>query len=214
MNEVPRDGTTMGEVMFRGNLVMKGYLKNPTATREAFEHGWFHSGDLGVMHEDGYIELRDRSKDIIISGGENISTIEVEGVIIEHPAVANVAVVAKPDEKWGETPCAFVVLKPGASATADDIVAHCRANLASYKCPRYVVFRDLPMTSTGKVQKFVLREWAKQVSYDRRLGYDMRTICAFSSGAAAHHSAEATPTRMRAPAMSGPEARGPAGSAR
>jgi fatty-acyl-CoA synthase len=163
MKEVPRDGETMGEVMFRGNLTMKGYLKNPAATREAFEHGWFHSGDLGVLHADGYIELRDRSKDIIISGGENISTIEVEGVIIEHPAVANVAVVAKPDEKWGETPCAFVVLKPGATATAGDIVAHCRANLAHYKCPRYVVFRDLPMTSTGKVQKFVLREWAKQI---------------------------------------------------
>ena len=161
MKDVPRDGTTMGEVMFRGNLVMKGYLKNPKATREAFEHGWFHSGDLGVMHEDGYIELRDRSKDIIISGGENISTIEVEGVIIKHPAVVNVAVVAKPDEKWGETPCAFVMLKPGASATAEEIVAHCRANLASYKCPRHVVFRDLPMTSTGKVQKYVLREWAK-----------------------------------------------------
>ncbi|MFO1085810.1 MAG: acyl-CoA synthetase [Reyranellaceae bacterium] len=161
MQEVPRDGSTMGEVMFRGNLTMKGYLKNPTATREAFADGWFHSGDLGVLHEDGYIELRDRSKDIIISGGENISTIEVEGVIIEHPAVANVAVVAKPDEKWGETPCAFVVLKPGAVATAEEIIAHCRANLASYKCPRYVVFRDLPMTSTGKVQKFVLRDWAK-----------------------------------------------------
>jgi len=163
MNPVPRDGATMGEVMFRGNLTMKGYLKNAKATKEAFEHGWFHSGDLGVLHEDGYIELRDRSKDIIISGGENISTIEVEGVIIEHPAVANVAVVAKPDEKWGETPCAFVVLKPGSAATADDIIAHCRANLASYKCPRYVVFRELPMTSTGKVQKFVLREWAKEV---------------------------------------------------
>jgi fatty-acyl-CoA synthase len=163
MKEVPRDGTTMGEVMFRGNLTMKGYLKNPTATRDAFEHGWFHSGDLGVLHEDGYIELRDRSKDIIISGGENISTIEVEGVIIGHPAVANVAVVAKPDEKWGETPCAFVVVKPGATVTAEEIVAHCRANLASYKCPRHVVFRDLPMTSTGKVQKFVLREWAKAV---------------------------------------------------
>jgi fatty-acyl-CoA synthase len=161
MKEVPRDGNTMGEVMFRGNLVMKGYLKNPKATKEAFEHGWFHSGDLGVMHEDGYIELRDRSKDIIISGGENISTIEVEGVIIKHPAVANVAVVAKPDEKWGETPCAFVVLKQGAEVTADEILAHCRAHLASYKCPRFIVFRDLPMTSTGKVQKFVLREWAK-----------------------------------------------------
>jgi fatty-acyl-CoA synthase len=163
MKEVPRDGETMGEVMFRGNLVMKGYLKNPKATREAFEHGWFHSGDLGVLHEDGYVELRDRSKDIIISGGENISTIEVEGVIIKHPAVANVAVVAKPDEKWGETPCAFVVLKPGAQATVEEIVAHCRAGLASYKCPRFVVFRDLPMTSTGKVQKYVLREWAKAV---------------------------------------------------
>ena len=162
MKEVPRDGQTMGEVMFRGNLVMKGYLKNPKATQEAFEGGWFHSGDLGVLHEDGYLELRDRSKDIIISGGENISTIEVEGVIIKHPAVANVAVVAKPDDKWGETPCAFVVLKPGVTATADDIVAHCRANLAHYKCPRHVVFRDLPMTSTGKVQKYALREkeWA------------------------------------------------------
>jgi fatty-acyl-CoA synthase len=161
MKEVPRDGETMGEVMFRGNITMKGYLKNPAATRDAFAGGWFHSGDLGVMHEDGYIELRDRSKDIIISGGENISTIEVEGVIIAHPAVANAAVVAKPDEKWGETPCAFVMLKPGATATAEDIIAHCRANLAGYKCPRTVVFRDLPMTSTGKVQKFVLREWAK-----------------------------------------------------
>ena len=161
MKEVPRDGETMGEVMFRGNITMKGYLKNPAATGKSFAGGWFHTGDLGVMHEDGYIELRDRSKDIIISGGENISTIEVEGVIIAHPAVANAAVVAKPDEKWGETPCAFVMLKPGATATAEDIIAHCRANLAGYKCPRYVVFRDLPMTSTGKVQKFVLREWAK-----------------------------------------------------
>jgi fatty-acyl-CoA synthase len=163
LQDVPRDGETMGEVMFRGNLVMKGYLKNPKATQEAFAGGWFHSGDLGVMHADGYVELRDRSKDIIISGGENISTIEVEGVIIKHPAVANVAVVAKPDEKWGETPCAFVVLKPGAEATADDIIRHCRANLAAFKCPRYVVFRELPMTSTGKVQKFVLRDWAKAV---------------------------------------------------
>ena len=163
MTEVPRDGTTMGEVMFRGNLTMKGYLKNPKATGDAFEHGWFHSGDLGVLHEDGYIELRDRSKDIIISGGENISTIEVEGVIIRHPAVANAAVVAKPDEKWGESPCAFVVLKPGATATAEELIAHCRANLASFKCPRFIVFRDLPMTSTGKVQKFVLRDWAKEI---------------------------------------------------
>ena len=158
---VPWDGETMGEIFMRGNTVMKGYLKNPRATEEAFQGGWFHTGDLGVQHPDGYIELKDRSKDIIISGGENISTIEVEGVIIAHPAVANAAVVAKPDEKWGETPCAFVMLKPGATATAQDIIAHCRANLAGYKCPRHVVFRDLPMTSTGKVQKFVLREWAK-----------------------------------------------------
>ncbi len=153
MKAVPRDGNTMGEVMFRGNLTMKGYLKNPKATQEAFAGGWFHSGDLGVLHEDGYIELRDRSKDIIISGGENYSTIEVEGVIIKHPAVANVAVVAKPDEKWGETPCAFVVLKPGAEATTEEIVAYCRQNLAGYKCPRFVVFRDLPMTSTGQGAK-------------------------------------------------------------
>ena len=163
MTEVPRDGETLGEVMFRGNLVMKGYLKNPKATKDAFASGWFHSGDLAVLHEDGYLELRDRSKDIIISGGENISTIEVEGAIMKHPAVANVAVVARPDEKWGETPCAFVVLKPGASATADEIVTHCRANLAGFKCPRHVVFRDLPMTSTGKVQKYVLRDWAKAI---------------------------------------------------
>jgi fatty-acyl-CoA synthase len=161
--DVPADGVTMGEIVMRGNTVMKEYFRDPEATAEAFKGGWFHSGDLGVMHEDGYIELRDRSKDIIISGGENISTIEVEGVIIKHPAVANVAVVAKPDEKWGETPCAFVVLKPGASATVEDIIAHCRANLASYKCPRFVEFRELPMTSTGKVQKFVLRDWAKAV---------------------------------------------------
>jgi fatty-acyl-CoA synthase len=163
MRPVPRDGETMGEVMFRGNVVMKGYLKNKGSTEKAFEGGWFHSGDLGVMHHDGYIQLKDRSKDIIISGGENISSIEVEDVLYKHPAVQAAAVVAKPDEKWGETPCAFVMLKPGSAATADEIIAHCRANLASYKCPRYVVFRDLPMTSTGKVQKFVLREWAKQV---------------------------------------------------
>ena len=164
MKEVPRDGTTMGEVMFRGNLVMKGYLKNPKATREAFEHGWFHSGDLGVLHEDGYIELRDRSKDIIISGGENISTIEVEGVIIKHPAVANVAVVAKPDEKWGETPCAFVELKPGAAVSAEDLRLFCREHLAGFKVPRAYVFGELPKTSTGKIQKFMLREQVKSSS--------------------------------------------------
>ena len=160
---VPRDGATMGEVFFRGNLVMKGYLKNPSATQAAFAGGWFHSGDLGVMHPDGYIELRDRSKDIIISGGENISTIEVESVLFKHPAVLDAAVVARPDAKWGETPCAFIVLKPGMAATEDDILAHCRANMAGFKIPRTVVFRELPKTSTGKVQKFVLREWAKKL---------------------------------------------------
>ncbi|TXL71080.1 acyl-CoA synthetase [Vineibacter terrae] len=163
MEPVPRDGTTMGEVFFRGNLVMKGYLKNPSATQAAFAGGWFHSGDLGVIHPDGYIELRDRSKDIIISGGENISTIEVEGILYKHPAVLEAAVVARPDAKWGETPCAFVVLKPGASATQDEIIAYCRANMASFKIPRSVVFRELPKTSTGKVQKFVLRDWAKKL---------------------------------------------------
>src|SRR3546814_528164 len=146
----------------RGNIVMKGYLKNPTATAKAFGGGWFHTGDLGVLHPDGYVELKDRSKDIIISGGENISTIEVEGVLYRHPAVLEAAVVARPDEKWGETPCAFVTLRPGMTATAEEIVAFCRQNLAHFKCPRTVVFGELPKTSTGKVQKFVLREQAKQ----------------------------------------------------
>jgi fatty-acyl-CoA synthase len=145
----------------RGNIVMKGYLKNPAATRKAFAGGWFHTGDLGVMHPNGYIELKDRSKDIIISGGENISTIEVESVLYRHPAVLEAAVVARPDEKWGETPCAFVTLKDGASATAADIMAFCRQHLASYKCPRTVVFGPLVKTSTGKIQKFALRERAK-----------------------------------------------------
>ena len=163
MEEVPADGETIGEVMFRGNVVMKGYLKNRKATDEAFAGGWFHSGDLGVMHPDGYIQLKDRSKDIIISGGENISSIEVEDAIYKHPAVQGVAVVARPDEKWGETPCAFVELRPGHEASADDIIAWCRERLAHYKCPRHVVFADLPKTSTGKVQKFVLREMAKGV---------------------------------------------------
>jgi fatty-acyl-CoA synthase len=163
MRPVPRDGETMGEVMFRGNVVMKGYLKNKSATEKAFAGGWFHSGDLGVMHPDGYIQLKDRSKDIIISGGENISSIEVEDALYKHPAVQAAAVVAKPDEKWGETPCAFVELKPGQSATPDELVQWCRSNLASYKCPRYVVFAELPKTSTGKIQKFKLREMAKGV---------------------------------------------------
>ncbi len=163
MQPVPRDSETLGEVMFRGNVVMKGYLKNKTATEAAFAGGWFHSGDLGVVHPDGYIQLKDRSKDIIISGGENISSIEVEDALYKHPAVSAVAVVAKPDEKWGETPCAFVELKSGASATAEELIAWCRSHLAGYKCPRYVVFAEIPKTSTGKLQKFKLREAAKVV---------------------------------------------------
>jgi fatty-acyl-CoA synthase len=164
MAPVPADGETLGEVMFRGNIVMKGYLANPKATEEAFAGGWFHSGDLGVMHPDGYIQLKDRSKDIIISGGENISSIEVEDVLYKHPAVAACAVVAKTDERWGETPIAFIELKPGGSPpTADDIIAWCRDHLARYKCPRHIVFAELPKTSTGKIQKYVLRERAKGV---------------------------------------------------
>jgi fatty-acyl-CoA synthase len=162
LHPVPRDGETLGEVMFRGNVVMKGYLKNQAATEAAFAGGWFHSGDLGVIHPDGYIQLKDRSKDIIISGGENISSIEVEDALYKHPAVQVVAVVAKPDDKWGETPCAFVELKPGITATADELIAWCRKNLAAYKCPRYVVFAEIPKTSTGKLQKFKLREMAKR----------------------------------------------------
>jgi fatty-acyl-CoA synthase len=158
---VPADGTTMGEVLMRGNIVMKGYLKNPHATEEAFTGGWFHSGDLGVMHPDGYIELKDRSKDIIISGGENISTIEVEDVLYRHPAVLEAAVIARPDPVWGETPCAFVTLKPEANATAEEIITFCREHLAHFKVPRTVLFEPLPKTSTGKIQKFALRERAK-----------------------------------------------------
>ena len=161
LDPVPADGETLGEVFFRGNVVMKGYLKNKAASEEAFRGGWFHSGDLGVMHEDGYLELKDRSKDIIISGGENISTIEVEGVLYQHPAVLEAAVVARPDEKWGETPCAFVTLKPGKTASAEDVIAFCHDHLAHFKTPRTVVFGELPKTSTGKIQKFVLREKAK-----------------------------------------------------
>ncbi|MEL7049189.1 MAG: acyl-CoA synthetase [Pseudomonadota bacterium] len=158
MEQVPADGETLGEVMFRGNIVMKGYLKNPKATDDAFTGGWFHSGDLGVLHPDGYIQLKDRSKDIIISGGENISSIEVEDVIYKHPAVAYCAVVAKQDEKWGETPCAFVELRPGETATADDIINWCKERLAKFKCPRHVIFAEVPKTSTGKIQKFKLRD--------------------------------------------------------
>jgi fatty-acyl-CoA synthase len=161
MQAVPRDGETLGEVMFRGNVVMKGYLKNKSASAAAFSGGWFHSGDLGVMHPDGYIQLKDRSKDIIISGGENISSIEVEDALYKHPAVQVVAVVAKPDEKWGETPCAVVELKPGSTASADELIAWCRKNLASYKCPRHIFFAEIPKTSTGKLQKFKLRDMVK-----------------------------------------------------
>lgn len=161
MTKVPADGETLGEVMFRGNIVMKGYLKNPEATAEAFAGGWFHSGDLGVLHPDGYIQLKDRSKDVIISGGENISSIEVEDVLYTHPAVAACAVVAKPDEKWGETPCAFVELRSGAEATKEDLVVWCRERLAHFKAPRHIVFTELPKTSTGKIQKFRLRDLAK-----------------------------------------------------
>ena len=163
MQRVPADGETLGEVMFRGNIVMKGYLKNRKATEEAFAGGWFHSGDLGVLHPDGYIQLKDRSKDIIISGGENISSIEVEDVLYKHPAVVAAAVVAKEDAKWGETPCAFVETRPGSQVSADEIIAWCRENLARYKCPRHVMFVELPKTSTGKIQKFKLRELAKEV---------------------------------------------------
>ena len=161
---VPPDGATMGEVLMRGNIVMKGYLKNPKATGEAFAGGWFHSGDLAVAHPDGYIEIKDRSKDIIISGGENISTIEVEDVLYRHPAVLEAAVVARPDANWGETPCAFVTLKDGAAAEAGEIIAFCRERLAHFKAPRHVIFGPLPKTSTGKIQKFLLRERAKDHS--------------------------------------------------
>ena len=163
MAPVPADGCTMGEVMFRGNVVMKGYLKNKASTEKAFAGGWFHSGDLGVKHSDGYIQLRDRSKDIIISGGENISSIEVEDALFAHPGVQLAAVVARPDGKWGETPCAFVEMKPGCNATAEELMAWCRERLAHYKCPRTIVFADIPKTSTGKVQKFALREQARRL---------------------------------------------------
>jgi fatty-acyl-CoA synthase len=161
MDSVPADATAMGEVMFKGNIVMKGYLKNPTATEEAFAGGWFHSGDLGVMHPDRYTQLKDRSKDIIISGGENISSIEIEDTLYTHPDVLEAAVVARPDDQWGETPCAFVTLKnAGAEVPEQDIIEFCRNNMAHFKAPRTVVFGELPKTSTGKVQKFKLREQA------------------------------------------------------
>ena len=163
MESVPADGETLGEVMFRGNVVMKGYLKNPASTKAAFAGGWFHSGDLGVKHQDGYVQLKDRSKDIIISGGENISSIEVEDALYKHPAVQVAAVVARPDEKWGETPCAFIELRPGASASAEELIEWCRQHLARFKAPRHIVFAEVPKTSTGKIQKFRLRDMAKNV---------------------------------------------------
>jgi fatty-acyl-CoA synthase len=161
MQPVPHDGKTMGEVMFRGNVVMKGYFRNPTATQAAFQGGWFHSGDLGVRHPDGYIQLKDRSKDVIISGGENISSIEVEDALYQHPDVQVVAVVARPDDKWGETPCAFVERVAGSTVSQEDLNQWCREKLAGYKVPKTYVFQDIPRTSTGKIQKFVLREQAK-----------------------------------------------------
>lgn len=163
MEEVPSDGETIGEVMFRGNTVMKGYLKNETATRASFADGWFHSGDLGVRHPDSYIEIKDRSKDIIISGGENISSLEIEEVLYRHPAVREAAVVARPDEKWGETPCAFVDLSAEANdITEQDLITYCRAHMAHFKAPKKVIFGELPKTATGKIQKYLLREWAKE----------------------------------------------------
>jgi fatty-acyl-CoA synthase len=164
MQPVPRDGETMGEVMFRGNVVMKGYFRNEKATKEAFEGGWFHSGDLGVMHPDGYVQLKDRSKDVIISGGENISSIEVEEALYRHPAVGVAAVVAMPHEKWGETPCAFIELAAGHEADAESLRSFCREQLASYKVPGRFVFTEIPRTSTGKIQKFVLREQARELT--------------------------------------------------
>ncbi len=157
----------MGEIMFRGNITMKGYLKNPTATEKAFEGGWFHTGDLAVMYPDGYVKIRDRSKDVIISGGENISSIEVEDTLYSHPAVLNAAVVAQPDERWGETPCAFIEVKDGHTVTADELRDYCREHLARFKVPKTFIFREIPKTSTGKIQKFALREMAKSESRDR-----------------------------------------------
>ena len=163
MKAVPADGETMGEVLMQGNIVMKGYLKNPEETAKAFKGGWFHSGDLGVLHPDGYIELKDRSKDIIISGGENISSVEIENVLYQHEAILEAAVVARPDEKWGETPCAFVALKSAATLNENEVIQFCRTKLSGFKIPKNIVFSELPKTSTGKIRKSVLREQAKQL---------------------------------------------------
>jgi fatty-acyl-CoA synthase len=163
MTQIPMDGVTTGEIMIRGNSVMKGYFKNPDATRESFAHGYFHSGDIAMQHPDGYLQIADRAKDIIISGGENVSSVEVEGVLMHHPAVSLCAVVAKPDDKWGEVPCAFVELKPGKTVDQADLIAFARQSLAGFKTPKLVIFQELPKTSTGKIQKFELRELAKQI---------------------------------------------------
>jgi fatty-acyl-CoA synthase len=163
LEPVPADGITMGEIVMRGNNAMKGYLKNPSASAEAFKGDWFHTGDLAVKHSDGYIQIRDRSKDVIISGGENISTIEVEGVLYRHRSVLEAAVVAKPDEKWGETVCAFIFKKEGDSTTSEDIINFCQQHLAGFKVPKTVIFSELPKTSTGKIQKYILRETAKNL---------------------------------------------------
>jgi fatty-acyl-CoA synthase len=162
--ELPWDGQTIGECMMRGNIIMSGYLKNPKTTDETLRGGWYHSGDLAVRHPNGYIEVKDRLKDIIISGAENIPTLEIESVLYRHPAVMEAAVVAKPDDKWGETPCAFIELKPGATATEAEIIAYCRDNMAHYKAPKAVVFEPLPRTPTGKIQKFALRDRAKKMA--------------------------------------------------
>jgi fatty-acyl-CoA synthase len=162
MEELPPDGETMGEIMFRGNIVMKGYLKNPASTAKAFEGGWFHTGDLAVMEADRYLKIKDRSKDIIISGGENISSLEVEDALYRHPDVMTCAVVAKEDEKWGESPLAYVELRPEAKVTAEELVTHCKSLLAGYKVPRDIRFEAIPKTSTGKIQKFELRKRASQ----------------------------------------------------
>jgi len=164
MTECPADGVTMGEIMFKGNIVMKGYLKNPRATHEAFAGGWFHTGDLAVMEPDRYVKIKDRSKDIIISGGENISSLEVEDALYRHPSVLACAVVAKPDPKWGESPLAFVEVKSGATVSQTELIAHCKNLLASYKVPKEIRFEEIPKTSTGKIQKFQLRERAKHAN--------------------------------------------------
>jgi fatty-acyl-CoA synthase len=163
MQQVPMDGTTQGEIVMRGNTVMKGYLKNPEATQESFKGGYFHSGDIAVQHPNSYMQIADRAKDIIISGGENISSVEVEGTLMAHPDVNLCAVVAKPDDKWGEVPCAFVELKPGSAPSEADLIAFARTKLAGFKCPKKVVFQELPKTSTGKIQKFELRTIAKSL---------------------------------------------------